>query len=176
MLTAGPKVFTEGNTQYRMTVTYGLDYAFAQRNNQAPYFSMTASYDDRYRNRAGQWGRWRLDAGGGAMTEEIARRFPALRPYAHWHLMGTDGPMHYFANAQYWWEMLQGKVTRRAGDPDPTKAFMSTVHFGALPEDAEDGLDESWSWPQVHHWLAGRLPSLVEAFEHDMRELGVWKD
>jgi hypothetical protein len=84
--------------------------------------------------------------------------------------------LHYFANAQYWWEMLQGKVTRRAGDPDPAKAFASTVHFGALPEDAEDGPDESWSWPQVHRWLEDRLPSLIETFERDMRELGVWED
>jgi hypothetical protein len=40
-------------------------------------------------------------AAGGCMHEEIAAAFPELAPLIKWHLMGTDGPMHYVANTCY---------------------------------------------------------------------------
>lgn len=40
-------------------------------------------------------------AAGGCMHEEIARRFPELAPLINWHLVSTDGPMHYIANTTY---------------------------------------------------------------------------
>jgi uncharacterized protein Usg len=44
---------------------------------------------------------------GGCLHEDIARIFPELAPLIQWHLMSTDGPMHYLANTVY-----------RAGDRD----------------------------------------------------------
>lgn len=41
--------------------------------------------------------KWR-DEGGGCCHEEIAEAFPELAPFVKWHLVSTDGPMHYLAN------------------------------------------------------------------------------
>lgn len=45
--------------------------------------------------------RRRDTAAGGCMHEEIIKRFPKLAPLVKWHLMSTDGPMHYVANTCY---------------------------------------------------------------------------
>lgn len=37
----------------------------------------------------------------GCMHEDIARVFPELVPLIRWHLVSTDGPMHYIANTVY---------------------------------------------------------------------------
>ena len=44
--------------------------------------------------------RW-VESFGGCCHEEIARRFPELQPLIKWHLVSTDGPMHYLANTTY---------------------------------------------------------------------------
>lgn len=41
------------------------------------------------------------DEGGGCCHEEIAEAFPELAPFVKWHLVSTDGPMHYVANTVY---------------------------------------------------------------------------
>ena len=41
------------------------------------------------------------DIGGGAAHDDIARLFPELAPLMRWHLVSTDGPMHYLANTVY---------------------------------------------------------------------------
>lgn len=38
---------------------------------------------------------------GGCCHEEIAKRFPELEPLIKWHLVSTDGPMHYPGNVTY---------------------------------------------------------------------------
>ena len=40
-------------------------------------------------------------AAGGCLHEEIAKAFPELVKYIKWHLVSTDGPMHYIANTAY---------------------------------------------------------------------------
>lgn len=40
-------------------------------------------------------------AAGGCLHEEIEKVFPELAPLIKWHLMATDGPMHYVANTVY---------------------------------------------------------------------------
>ena len=37
----------------------------------------------------------------GCLHEEIAKRFPELAPVIKWHLVSSDGPMHYVANSMY---------------------------------------------------------------------------
>ena len=37
----------------------------------------------------------------GCIHEEIAKFFPELKKYIKWHLMSSDGPMHYLANTLY---------------------------------------------------------------------------
>lgn len=38
---------------------------------------------------------------GGCIHETIAEAFPELEPLIKWHLVSTDGPMHYIANTTY---------------------------------------------------------------------------
>ncbi len=38
---------------------------------------------------------------GGCIHDEIAKHFPGLKKYLKWHLMNSDGPMHYLANTMY---------------------------------------------------------------------------
>ena len=38
---------------------------------------------------------------GGCIHELIAEAFPELAPLIKWHLVSTDGPMHYLANTTY---------------------------------------------------------------------------
>lgn len=40
-------------------------------------------------------------AAGGCLHDEIEKVFPELAPLIKWHLMNTDGPMHYVANTMY---------------------------------------------------------------------------
>lgn len=63
-----------------------------------------------------------------------------------WHLFDVrSGPMHYKANAQYWFQMAMEKAGKlrpysspsgyKDHHPDPLEAFKSTVVFGAVPDD-----------------------------------------
>lgn len=66
-----------------------------QCNNGHETFSITGTYrtaDDIKRRREGC---------GGCIHEEIARFFPSLAHLLHWHLVSTDGPMHYPGNVLY---------------------------------------------------------------------------
>jgi len=38
---------------------------------------------------------------GGCIHDEIAKYFPKLKKYIQWHLVSSDGPMHYIANTMY---------------------------------------------------------------------------
>lgn len=40
-------------------------------------------------------------AKSGRIHEDIAKRLPELAPYIKWHLVSSDGPMHYIANTVY---------------------------------------------------------------------------
>ncbi|MGI0147905.1 MAG: hypothetical protein ACREDF_00025 [Thermoplasmata archaeon] len=159
------KEFTENGQKYRIQATYGMDYELAHRNNQAPYFSLTMTRD-RWTGR-----RWE-DEGGGAAHEEIIRHFPTLEPYVKWHLVSTESPMHYLANAKYWYEIATGKLAPGEHQRiDPWDALRSTIVFGGLPTDADHNLNIPW--PHLSGWLQERLPLLMETFRHAMKTLGV---
>ena len=71
--------------------------------------------------------RCRNDQMGGCIHDEIAKHFPKLQKYIKWHLVSTDGPMHYIANTIYFlsgkdcWGFRKGdaqETTVRAVDKD----------------------------------------------------------
>lgn len=168
------KTYTSHGRTYRITATFGIDYNFARQNNQAPYFSITCMIEEKQVN-----GRWR-DEGGGADHKAIVKHFPELAYVIKWHLVSPEGPMHYVANAQYWWEQAKGisKWERRPYDPNPLEAFKNTTVWGAVPTDDEFQLtqpDTTWEF-SILQYLGDRLPALLASFEADMRELGVWED
>lgn len=65
----------------------------------------------------------------GCLHEEIAKHFPELAHLIQWHLVDTDGPMHYFANALYFAGDLDYNGKRK-GEP---LAWDDTVYFGNSP-------------------------------------------
>lgn len=160
------KEFREGGERFRIRASYGIDEDFARRNNQDPHFSVTGEIE-RYNGL-----RWK-DYASGMIHEEIAKHFPELSDYLKWHLVSTVEPMHYIANAKYWWEMATGtgEWKRRPEDPDPVQAFKSTIIFDGIQGEKIPPL--SMSWFDVEVWLRGRLPYLMENFRADMKELGV---
>lgn len=161
------KTFTEHGQKYRIRAEYGMDYEFARRNNQAPHFSLTMTQE--------RWerGRWQDDSGGTA-HESIVQHFSELAPYVKWHLVATDGPIHYIANAKYWWEIATGKLAPSEHQRiDPWDAFKSTIIFGGLPTDEVEFPLKGQPWDEVKAWLMGRRPLLMETFQHAMTTLGV---
>jgi hypothetical protein len=87
----GWKEYTEGGRKYRIRATVRYDDQCGNGHNT---FSITGDID-----RKGTYG-WEDDAGG-CLHDEIAKHFPKLKPYIKWHLVSSDGPMHYLANTLY---------------------------------------------------------------------------
>lgn len=175
------RFYREGGHRYRIRAKFGIDYGFARHHHQDPYFSITGDIDRQARNN-----RWVEDSGG-RIDEEIYRHFPSLRPFMKWNLVGPNGPMHYFENSKFWFEMVQGKHKQTPYEPDPIEGFRQSAVLGALPEDKTEfrGGVKDWSprqmmpdffeqpWSAVREWLEGRLPALRAAWVVDMGELGV---
>lgn len=166
------KKYSEQGQRYRMRVKYGLDYGFAKKYDQAPHFSITMESERQARNN-----HWYED-GAGAAHDQIARRFPELARLIKWHSFAlVEGPMHYLANAKYWWEIARGlKPLPKYTRGDPWAIFESTIVYGALPGE-ESGADADRryaevTWPKVEEWLRTRLPQLNAEFEADMAAIG----
>lgn len=79
---------------------------------------------------------------GGCLHELIAKHFPELAHMIKWHLVSSDGPLHYIANTIYW----------------AKKGNLEYARNCAVWEDAtlEDLLSEEK--------LKARLPKLLEDF------------
>ncbi len=164
MKTTPWKEYSENGHQYRICTTYGLDYDFARRANQDPYFSATCSIEEK------RGGRWKEYAGG-ADSVAIAQHFPELAQYLKWHLVSTGQPMHYIANAKYWWEMAMGKIKPSEYQRvDPKDAFKTTIILGGIPGEQ---MPYSNDWQDVEKWLRDRLPKLMGFFAADMKNLAV---
>jgi hypothetical protein len=121
--------YHENGMRHRIQANYGVDYGFGTQHRQEPYFSVTGTIDIQARNN-----RW-MDSAGGMLHDEISKRIPILRPYLKWHLVGPEGPMHYFANAKYWFETAQGKEEESRFPTNPIEAFKHTIVLGAFPGD-----------------------------------------
>lgn len=156
------KEFSKYNEKYRIRARYGIDYGFAARYRQAPHFSITAEIK-RWTGRS-----WEEDSGG-MLHEEVCKHFPKLAKYIPWHLVSFSGPMHYSANAKFWYEKI-GKPKEKPYEPDAEEAFKNTIVFGAIPGEK---LPVGVPWPEVQRWLLERLPKVMDNFKADMKELEV---
>jgi len=124
------------------TVTAGFDLDFARRANQQPHFAVTAE-ETNVRGRV---------VCCGMRHSEVRRRFPELAPLLKWHLVGTDRPMHYEANARYHLEGFYGLRALYTGETREQclEHFKSTVVWN----EATDGgklptYETSWSRSQI---------------------------
>lgn len=85
--TYGPKFYTENGVKYSITATVRYDDSCGNGHNS---FSITGEI-----KQGKQWG------AGGCLHDEIAKHFPELAPLIKYHLMSSDGPLHYIANTMY---------------------------------------------------------------------------
>lgn len=89
----------------------------------------------------------------GCLHDEISRVFPELAPFIKWHLVSSDGPMHYIANTVYW----------------ANKGNLAHARSSAKWPEATDeeliGLD-------LEERLQARLPALMEQFRAAVESLG----
>jgi hypothetical protein len=85
------RFYREKGRSYRIAVELSFD---DQCNNGHETFAITATIDEM---RAGRY----RDYMGGCCHDEIAKRFPEFAHLIKWHLVSTDGPMHYLANTIY---------------------------------------------------------------------------
>ncbi|NJN00050.1 MAG: hypothetical protein HC800_25525 [Phormidesmis sp. RL_2_1] len=87
----------------------------------------------------------------------IAKLCPQLEPYLKWHLVSTDGPMHYVANTTYWLREGNYECARNSAVwPQATDGYLAKILQERTPEDI----------------LLERLPDLMQLFKHDMETLG----
>lgn len=189
--TFGPKIFTEGGQTFRITATVRHDDRCGNGHNT---FSIVGQIDEKVN------GKWR-DYCGGCIHDEIAKHFPELADFLKWHLVSTDGPLHYIANTTY-----------HAREHGPNKAWLymtdkengivnKCLKYGDLSEIekmAESNknyfikIDEKTAktanleaarscaiWPEAtladlrsEKMLEMRLPALMEAFQKDVEKLG----
>lgn len=180
--------YTEEGIDYRADINIRFDDECGNGHNT---FSLTCAV---WRKQNGRW----VEDSAGCQHDLIARISPTLRPYIKWHLVSTDGPMHYIANTMYHasaisWQQrkyyfyLEGKLIRIVDEAE--RDFLNMKYgkeatFKDYPNPAakEPNLQyarECAVWPdatleqlQDTALLTARLPALMEAFKHDMEELG----
>lgn len=136
--------------------------------SQAPYMSLTGvefshptSRHDRYQLSCGQ------------ITELVSQAFPELVSLCPWHLC-TDGiPLHYIANAKFWWDGYH--CTRQRSNGETTNQiiahFDSTIARGSLLSDVYLGFLISRPWPEVREVLEGRGSEMQRAYAHVVSSL-----
>jgi len=112
-------------------------------------------YDDRCRNGFNTFSitvdSWARNAGafGGCFHDAIRETFPEYAELIKWHLVSTDGPLHYIANTVY--HAKQGELDL---------ARDSAVAPDATIEQLSD-----------KQWLEDRLPALLAEFKADIEKL-----
>jgi hypothetical protein len=101
-------------------------------------------------------------------------------PYAKWHLVSTDGPMHYLANAMYWAGFHEdGRPAahreRYSGDGDrqpPRWDYVAkTLVLGSVAGDPDLHALSLLPGPALRRFIIERQPKVVEAFKAAMLEL-----
>lgn len=91
--------------------------------------------------------------GGGCQHDLIAQKWPSLAPLLKFHLVSSDGPIHYIANSKFWAEC--GNLTN----------FRSA----AIWQDADlDDMND----PNLEQVLNDRLPKIMVDFQEAMIKLG----
>lgn len=158
-LVFGEKKLTRQIGDEKVTITVKL-YSLS---GQPAYFS--ATFDSYYRGR--------LESCG-AGVERYAEHFPELAPYFKWHLTGVDGPMHYQANAVFWFKKyLAGGDHDRYSNHSAEECLRfaaSTAVWGTLEGETLDELAEM-SLGDFIKALSERFDDLMRAYEADMVRL-----
>jgi hypothetical protein len=108
---------------------------------------------------------------GGCMHTEIAHHFPELAPLIKWHLVSTDGPLHYIENTMYWLGR-RGYTNGKPGDPPNILHARSAALWPEMSTGyAITGTVVSNA--TIEAALAKRLPALLAEFRAAVESLGM---
>jgi hypothetical protein len=144
------KLFTEDGKDHKIIVKYGMSYI---RGNSRPYFSITVSSKEYC----------------GCIHDEIALHFPELKPLIQFHLWNDNGlPMHYVANAIYWWEYWQGLSKWKLEKTKEEYFEIFCDHIALFPDEVVPVTRE-----EIKPWLENRIPRIQELFNKTMDEFGI---
>jgi len=142
-----------------LTVSYGTH----KIGSQIAYVSVTAEV-------------WRKNANDcescGQLHTEVLEHFPELADLVRLHLVSVDGtPMHYVANAKFWWEIARGEKTDKYQTAEKAaEHYRSTVVAGVLESDEELPVPEgNFGWGDAEAALESRRPAL-RAHTHEVLE------
>ncbi len=151
------KIYWENGDRYRITVKYGMH----KIGEQIPHFSITADVYRQARNN-----RW-VEHSFGSQHKLIAKHFPELAPLIRLHLCDQNGtPMHYFANAKYFYEGSEGKTNII----DALGSFCDIVVWD-LGNDVL--LEMIRKFDSIDDFLDWRLPFIQQEFYGTMQAFGV---
>lgn len=96
----------------------------------------------------------------GCIHDDIVKHFPEYAHLVKWHLVSTDGPLHYVANTVW----HAGPGPHGTKKPDLAAARKTAVWL--------DATDEDLTAPGLEDRLWDRLPQLMKDFRRDMEALG----
>src|ERR1017187_2930105 len=110
--------------------------------------------------------------------EEVAKHFPELAKYIKWHLVSSDGPMHYIANTLYWLG-YSGWCDGKINSPPNLDYARETAVWPDMPEsflcDPDARLlkiTRDAAAVPVKRALVDRLGALQDEFKQAVEELG----
>ena len=128
----------------KMTVQLRFDDECGNGHNT---FSVTADI----RGRGIDW--------GGCLHDEIREHFPEFAHLIRWHLVSTDGPMHYLANTTYWASDIDWNGKPKTPDIDAARR-------------AANWADATLEQLQSKKALTARLDGLLSEFRQTMEAVG----
>lgn len=172
--TYGPRFYTEGGQQYRITAEVRYD---DQCGNGRNSFSITAEID----RKAGNG--WREDSG--CCHDEVAKHFPELAPFIKWHLTSSDGPMHYQSNVVYHagdrdcWGLRKGEIRQHTSRGKQNKGVEGVPNWELeIPEGmARDIYASEKPAPVVLEWKAyGQTGKGKERDLKAARSCAIWPE
>ncbi len=106
----------------------------------------------------------------GCLHNEIRQALPELAPYIKWHLVSSDGPLHYLENTLYWLG-YSGWCGDKKGSPPNLEHSRSVAIWSDMPEEmlAKSG---RYTRAEVIKILVDRLPELMAEFKMAVESLG----
>lgn len=121
----------------------------------------------------------------GCQHDLVAEKLPGLAPLLKWHLMSSDGPIHYIANTVYWAKCAnEGSICSKKLTKEQYLDRARNAAIGAdLPDsffapnieiqETYPGVEvEVMSYNGLKDRLSARLPQLLADFRKDIESLG----
>lgn len=146
------KEYTQDGSQYKMTVRIQYDDECGNGHNT---FSITA--DIKYKDSKGRW----QDYMNGCCHESIIKHMPELKEAIKWHLVSSNGPMHYISNTVYHASKKYDSKFSKGKEPDLEAARACAVWPDATLEQLRD-----------KEALEARLPKLLAEFKEMVESFG----